>query len=341
VSSVDSIAVPSERTAHPLLDRAARYLELTWREDALFPFSTRLVDGELVHDYEDWRTRRYTINSLLGLQAAGLAGSKVERFVERQLLHVTNPGDRALAAVLLGDAVDLGGAEPATMQERCWLIWGALASGREELAHRVYRELVRTYVHPASGLPHHSLARHRRRIVSFGACVYFLRALHEYAAATGDAHAAGLFENGVRRMLAIQGPQGEWPWMIDVATGAPLDVYPVFAVHQDAMAMLFLLPALDAGMDVGDAIRRSVVWVDGENELGEPMWIDEPPLLWRSVRRDESLRPQRRFLRATARSLAHRPGAFASARAVINRECRSYHPGWILYVWAGREDLLP
>jgi hypothetical protein len=94
-------------------------------------------------------------------------------------------------------------------------------------------------------------------------------------------------------------------------------------------------------MDVGDAIRRSVVWVDGENELGEPMWIDEPPLLWRSVRRDESLRPQRRFLRATARSLAHRPGAFASARAVINRECRSYHPGWILYVWAGREDLLP
>src|SRR5438093_6782818 len=32
---------------------------------------------------------------------------------------------------------------------------------------------------------------------------------------------------------SLQGPQGEWPWMIDVRSGNPLDVYPVFAVHQD------------------------------------------------------------------------------------------------------------
>ena len=327
------LATP-ELTRPALLDRATRYLELAWRDDALFPFSTRLLDGRLVHDYDHPHTRRYTINSLLGLQDA----EKIGAFVEKQLPRVTNPGDRGLAAVLLGDVVDLDGAAPTTMQERCWLLWGAVASGRDALAERLYRELVARCVDSRSGLPRHSLARHRRRILSFGACVYFLRALHEYAAATGDAAAAALFENGVERMLAIQGPQGEWPWMIDVPTGIPLDVYPVFAVHQDAMAMLFLLPALDAGMDVRDAIRRSLAWVDGANELGEPLWIDEPPLLWRSIRRDEPLRPQRRYVRSLARAVGHRPGSYASARVVVNRECRSYHPGWILYVWSQRPD---
>lgn len=329
------VAAPEQALA-PLLQRALGYLELTWRDDALFPYSTRLVDGALVHDYEHPHTLRYTINSLLGLRAFGAPGAedKVGAFVRLRLDEVTNPGDLGLAAVLLGDAVTLDGLEPRTMQERCWLLWGALATGREALAHELYRGLD---FHPASGLPLHSRRLHRRRIVSFGAVVYFLKALREYAEATGDARAAQLFRGGVERMLAIQGPQGEWPWMIDVASGIPLDVYPVFAVHQDAMAMLFLHPALDDGVPgVEDAIARSLAWVDGANELDEPMSIDEPPLLWRSIRRDEGLRPQRRFARSLARSLAGRAGRYGSARAVVNRECRSYHPGWILYAWANR-----
>jgi hypothetical protein len=329
------VAAP-EQVLSPLLQRALAYLELTWRDDALFPYSTRLVDGALVHDFEHPHTLRYTINSLLGLRAFGAPGAeeKIEAFVRLRLPEVANPGDLGLAAVLLGDSIELDGLEPRTMQERCWLLWGALATGREALAHELYRGLD---FHPASGLPLHSRSLHRRRIVSFGAIVYFLKAVREYADATGDARAAALFRSGVERMLAIQGPQGEWPWMIDVASGIPLDVYPVFAVHQDAMAMLFLHPALDDGMPgVEEAIDRSLAWVDGANELGEPMSIDEPPLLWRSIRRDEALRPHRRFARSLARSLTGSAGTYASAPAVINRECRSYHPGWILYAWAGR-----
>jgi hypothetical protein len=332
---------PSVASA-PLLDRSLRYLRLTWRDDALFPFSTRLVDGCLVHDFDDWRTRRYTVNSLLGLQAARApeAPALVEEFVRRQLPHLTNAADLGLASLLLGDRVALDAAEPRTMQERCWLLWGAVATGREALAARLFRELVDRFVHPRSGLPHHSLQLHRRRIVSFGAVVYFLKALREYADATDDAGAARLFRRGVERMLELQGPQGEWPWMIDVASGRPLDVYPVFSVHQDAMAMLFLFPALDDGIPgVERSIRRSLAWSDGANELGRPLWQDEPPLLWRSIRRDEALRPQRRFARSLAWSLAGRSGSYAGAPAVINRECRSYHPGWILYVWSQRPDL--
>jgi hypothetical protein len=336
------LMVPDLAVRSGLLDRSLRYLRLTWRDDALFPFSTRLVDGRLVHDYEDWRTRRYTVNSLLGLQAAGApeAPELIDAFVERQLPALTNAADLGLAAVLLGDRIALDAAEARTMQERCWLLWGAVATRREALATRLYRELVDRFVHPASGLPYHSLQLHRRRIVSFGAVVYYLKALREYADATGDDGAARRFRAGVERMLAVQGPQGEWPWMIDVATGDPLDVYPVFSVHQDAMAMLFLFPALDDRMPgVEQAIRSSLAWSDGANELGEPLWQDDPPLLWRSVRRDEGLRPQRRYARSLAWSLAHRAGSYAGARATINRECRSYHPGWNLYVWSQRDDL--
>ena len=113
-----------ERTRHALLDRAERYLDLTWRDDALFPYSTRLVDGRLVHDYEHPHTRRYTINSLLGLRDP----EKTEAFVRLQLPRVTNPGDLGLAAVLLGERVALDGAEPQTMQERCWLVVPAPAT---------------------------------------------------------------------------------------------------------------------------------------------------------------------------------------------------------------------
>src|SRR5205823_2276774 len=127
-------------------DRAERYLDLTWCDDALFPYSTRLVDGRLVHDYEHPHTRRYTINSLLGLRDP----EKTEAFVELQLPLVTNPGDLGLAAVLLGDRVPLDVAEPQTMQERCWLLWGALASGRLDLAERLYRGLL---YDPGTGLP--------------------------------------------------------------------------------------------------------------------------------------------------------------------------------------------
>lgn len=325
------VAAP-EQVITPLLRRAVDNLELTWRGDALFPYSTRLVDGGLVHDYEHPHTLRYTINSLLGLRAFGAPGAeeKVDAFVRLRLPEVTNPGDLGLAAVLLGDAVALDGLEPQTMQERCWLLWGALATGRGALAEKLYRGLD---VHPASGLPLHSRSLHRRRLVSFGAIVYFLKALREYADATGDERAAERFRSGVERMLAIQGPRGEWPWMIDVASGIPLDVYPVFAVHQDAMAMLFLHPALDLGFaGVPEAIERSFAWTLGENELGLPMYVDDPFFAYRSIERVERAPRLRRY----SRSFLGGAAAPAAARVRLNAECRSYHLGWLLYAWSAR-----
>jgi hypothetical protein len=140
-----------------------------------------------------------------------------------------------------------------------------------------------------------------------------------------------------RRAIAFQGPEGEWPWMIDVRSGKPFDVYPVFSVHQDSMAMLFLHPYLDSGESgATEAIRRSIAWCYGENELGEDLYRFDPFFAYRSIERIERLPRLRRYLRGISRRATSASAAYASASVRLNRECRSYHLGWILYAWSHR-----
>jgi hypothetical protein len=126
--------------------------------------------------------------------------------------------------------------------------------------------------------------------------------------------------------------------MIDVRSGRPFDVYPVFSVHQDSMAMLFLLPSLDDGPGgAADAARRSLAWCFGENELGETFYRSEPCFFaYRSIERVERVPRLRRYLRGVARRPDAPSASFASANVQVNRECRSYHLGWFLYVWSSR-----
>jgi hypothetical protein len=114
-------------------------------------------------------------------------------------------------------------------------------------------------------------------------------------------------------------------------------MYPVFTVHQDSMAMLFLLPARDADIDVGAAIDDSLAWNFGRNQLGESLVSERPFQVYRSVERVGRLPRARRYARTLAHAAAGRPGGLASNDSVrINRECRSYHLGWVLFAWAGR-----
>ncbi len=53
--------------------------------------------------------------------------------------------------------------------------------------------------------------------------------------------------------------------------------------------MLFLLPALESGLDVDGAIGRSFAWTLGRNELAAPMFERDPFAAYRSIERAESL----------------------------------------------------
>jgi hypothetical protein len=189
-------------------------------------------------------------------------------------------------------------------------------------------------------MPRHDLSPHRRHLVSFGALTYYLRAMAEYASTFDDEYAMQLFSHGAERTLALQGPQGEWPWMIGVGNARSLDFYPVYSVHQDAMAMLFLFPAMEAGVEgCASAVRRSLDWLGGMNQLGQPMLEDNPFLIYRCLQRRGPLPKTRRYLRATWNRLTGgTSGPVENGGLEINAECRSYHLGWLLYAWAGRND---
>jgi hypothetical protein len=349
-----------------ILDGSVENLLATWADErALFPFASRLDGGRIVNDYDPPWAVRYTITSLLGLLEAqragvgGLAAGDVEAllgaFLRRAGERIEGAADLALLTLLLCSAgfderdvrralarlrTALGVSDGHLhAQDLAWSVWGATAAAERgigagaDLAEATLTRIKQRFVEAATGLPRHSTRVYRRGIVSFGSLTYFLRAMHEAARVLGDAEAEALFTGGVRKALAIQGPRGEWPWMMDIRTGIPFDFYPVFAVHQDAMAMLFLHPALDLGFaGVPEAIERSFAWTLGENELGLPMYVDDPFFAYRSIERVERAPRLRRY----SRSFLGGAAAPAAARVRLNAECRSYHLGWLLYAWSAR-----
>ena len=351
-----------------LIDGSLEHLGGVWDESrALFPYSTRVVDGRYVNDYDHPDAIRYTINSLLGLaewarHAAGdesRVQAQTAAFVERHSADVVTCADTGLLTLLLAEHGEAGGLSAAgacerlrsqlerpvaelTMQDLGWALWGACAatragvSGADAAAARAFDLIRSNLVVEQSSLPRHSTRRYRRDIVSFGSLVYYLRALHEYAQTAGSTEAATLFEHGARFALGLQGPLGEWPWLMDARSGRVVDGYPVFSVHQDSMAMLWLLPARDRGLPgAAEAIPRSLRWGFGQNELGIDFYVPGPFVAHRSIERAERMPRLRRYLRSLV-PRAH--PTFGDARLRLNPECRSYHLGWVLFAWAGRPE---
>jgi hypothetical protein len=357
-----------------LLEHSATFLRETWSSDeGLFPFSTSVVDGQYVNDYVHHLSLRYTVNTLLGLKEAAAHGgadpdevrTMTERFLVRRSADMTSPADFGLLLVLLRDELDRpearralervgeiarrGSSRELSVQDLAWMLWGTCeasrggAAGTDETAGLLNRRIQDDYVDRASGLARHSTKRYRSRIVSFGSTVYFLRAMREYARTAGDESAATLFSGGVRTMVGLQEERGEWPWMFDTRAGTTREIYPVFAVHQDSMAMLFLLPALESGgADVRPAISSSLAWGFGNNELGVQMYPEQPRFMaYRSIERRDRLPRVSRYGRVVSRMLSNRPARQAAPESLrVNPECRSYHLGWILYAWSSRQALL-
>ena len=341
-------------------------------ERALFSYSSSLTPNGFTNDFDHPAVIRYTINSLLGLQEAAAAGETgrpvdaypdmLHAFLKKNLAAVNDWADKGLLLVLLTReeaksteasqlVSEIGGFverddTTVDLQSMAWMLWGTSLAARtgwseaDTIARKLFTRIHSRYLDRNSLLARHSLARYRRDLVSFGGTVYYLRALHEYATTTGDEYAHTLFDWGVKRVIEMQGPLGEWPWMLSVSRAAIVDPYPVFSVHQDAMAMLFLLPALDRDVPGAmEAISSSCLWVGGRNELSKNLVNEDPFFICRSIRRIEKNERARRYLRQFA---PKKDGWRAAPRdqVEVNPESRSYHIGWILFAWSNRQRLL-
>jgi hypothetical protein len=332
--------------------------------EELFAFRIRRAAHQLLLEGS---SPRYTAIALMGLagedeavQASVLAGSGVRAACARLVREV--PGLKRLGdvALVLWAACTVGHPDQRSVTDRllaflpdekayptvevAWTLAALCAASdirAEPLRHRLARRLIDSYEPSAATFPHvlgASAGRLRQHVSCFADLVYPTHALARYASLCGDPEAREVALLCARGICARQGPDGQWWWHYDHRSGRIVEPYPVYAVHQDAMAPMALFAVEDATGVMFDAeIGRSLDWLALAPELGGGSLIDEHAgLIWRKVARREPNKLSR-YVQAMA-SRFHQelrvPGLDMILPArVIDYEDRPYHLGWLLYAW--------
>jgi hypothetical protein len=332
----------------------------TGAEDGGFAFTRTGQDG-----HPAGHSLRYAAIVALGLrglpaeeQRTVLHGVTVDDLVDdlmRALPRVTNLGDAALVCWAGAEALhpDLPRAldhltrldpagPPVHTVDAAWVV-SALAAAGTGGSH-LERARERLLARPGLLYPHALggpglVPWYRAHVGSFADQVYPIQAL----ARLGDPEALRVAGETAARICAAQGDDGQWWWHYDARRGDVVEGYPVYSVHQHAMAPMALFDLADAGGTLHlDAIRKGLLWMLRRPETGERLVIDELGLTWRKVAR----RDPRKVVRGV-RALATRlnPGMRLSVLdrvyppVAIDRECRPYEFGWLLYVWLTSRSL--
>ena len=228
-------------------------------------------------------------------------------------------------------------------QDLGMLLTGIVAqarAGRKEwylLAGRLFSFLSERY-HSESGLFFDAASGFRRRFASFASQTYLTIACYHYGEFAGNSAAIDMAKACTRKLIALQGPRGEWPWFFDAQHGRVLDFYEVYSVHQYGMAPALLECAERHDVqEARAALIKGFKWVFGENQLGKSMLIPELQLSIRSQVRKSELRTKKmRVLRAVGNAYLGRSSTLIDPTDVgLRLECRSYELGWIsLVVWS-------
>lgn len=304
-----------------------------------------------------------------GAQPALLGGHRLDDFVallvERQAAS-SNLGDIALIAwsaaraghPLLPDAIrrlrefDRRTA-PEYVVESAWVV-SALAEARsrldveEELAQARQR-LLGSIVPGSPVFPHATgpglVKSYRDHVACFADQVYPVQALARLHHSGDDPAALAAARTTAEQICRLQGPEGQWWWHYDARSGDVIEGYPVYSVHQHAMAPMALLDLTEAGGgDYGEPIRRGLRWLLRPGELGaarEPMLLDDEGLTVRKVYRGDPRKIVRGLHTVTtrARSGLRLPVIDRVYRPTsLDRECRPYEFGWLYFAWLATLD---
>jgi hypothetical protein len=232
-------------------------------------------------------------------------------------------------------------------QDLGMLLTGIVAQARKgrnewyHLAGPLYCFLSERY-HSESGLFFDAASGFRRRFASFATQTYLTIACYHYGEFAGNSEAIAMANACTRKLIALQGPRGEWPWFFDARYGRVLDFYEVYSVHQYGMAPALLECAERHGVrEARAALIKGFKWVLGENQLGRSMLIPQLQLSIRSqVRKNELHTKNKRMLRAIRNAYLGRSSTLIDpAEVSLRLECRSYELGWILWSFGQRPEL--
>ncbi len=351
-----------------ILDRCPQALAQMYRPEVREFVQTVRRDparpGEL---RQEGTNERYA--AIVGLGAARLdtdrqrtllAGITAAELVESLAARVTGNADPGVIALATWASAEVRGSAPAALVDRlatavrgarmqdtvsyAWTLTALLAVREladtsllaEQSAERLMAAQEPSGVFPHA-LPKETLGRLRSHVGCFADQVYPVQALARYWRATGDQRALEAANRCAGVIVERQGAAGQWWWHYDVRTGAVVEPFPVYSVHQHAMAPMALFELHEAG---GDDHRAAVVaglrWLRNHPETDADLLDEATGAVWRKVGRREP-RKLVRSARAVATALSPDARLGLLDRAfpptVIDHECRPYELGWLLYAW--------
>lgn len=308
---------------------------------------------------------RYAAMAALGLDRldvaeqqrvlGGATAAEVVRSVGVLALEQDDPGATALAAWAAAEVLGtsdtalfarlgavLSSGRPIPTVDLSWIVTAAVAAGDglETMARSGAARLLAAQgdqgIYPHV-VPAQEQSRWRRHVGSFADQVYPLQALARLSRATGDPLLLDAAEATARRLCELQGPDGQWWWHYDARTGDVVERFPVYSVHQHAMAPMTLFDLAEAGgTDRTEQIVHGLRWIDTHPEVAEGLVAEHLGMIWRKAGRREPAKAVRRLSAVTTaiRPGLHLPGldrAFPANR--VDHECRPYELGWLLYAW--------
>jgi hypothetical protein len=338
-------------------------------DQRLFAFRLRKDDR---NEIREGASRRYTAIVLIGLAsedrgvaAQVLCGHNAEDVCTRLIEDLDAMDDLGEVALTTWAARALGHSKtavairalrqrepwqrPYRTVELSWALTALVAEGSDTTdmaqAQMTARALLATFKRESGIFGHWSpgsiVPRLRAHVSCFADFVYPVQALSYYYLATGDAQAAEAAVTCAEHICQLQGPGGQWWWHYDIRTGRVVEKYPVYAVHQDAMAPMALLALAKAcGRDSAGSIENGLHWLVSPSESAGSLIDAERNVIWRKVARREP----RRLVRGLQASCVH-PGLRAPAvdflfpPVAIDYETRPYEMGWILHAWPATREL--
>jgi hypothetical protein len=366
LDAIESASCDTRTQVIGLLDIASRGLP-RMHKDGTFGHTLRSVKvGSHWSERLEGESLRYTSIAALGL-------SYVDEAIQQQILNGTaselaqacaaraeTSADTGAVALAAWAAAEAGRFHATTLFRRlhlllasnapiatvhcAWTLTAALAAeqfGNTQDVVSLATKRLMSGLSPTGLFPHmlpaSASGRLRAHIGCFADQVYTIQALSRLHVARGSIPALSAAEACAERICALQGPAGQWWWHYDTRDGNVVEGYPVYSVHQHAMAPMTLLDLREAGgPDHSVAIVKGLRWLDEHPEVAETLVVPEKGVIWRKVARRE---PRKAVRAISAITTALAPGLHLPALDVlfppnqVDFECRPYELGWLIYAW--------